>query len=195
MYDPDTLAVGVLGKPHGVRGELALRPFNSVGHPRALSPATASTVWLIAVGQPPIEKQLRSCRAAGDHLLVAFHGVDSLDAARALTHAVVRISRQALPPLQPGEYYVEDVVGCEVVTLAGQSLGQATGSFWNGAHDVMSVSLNDKETLIPMVPAVMVAMDLAARRVQIDWEVEAEAEPEAEAPPAADVDADVDDEP
>jgi 16S rRNA processing protein RimM len=180
VYDPDTLAVGVLGKPHGVRGELALRPFNSVGHPPALSPASTGTVWLIADGRPPMEKQLRLCRAAGDHLLVAFQGVDSLDAARALTHAVVRISRQALPPLGPGEYYVEDVVGCDVVTVAGQSLGKATGTFWNGAHDVMSVSLNDKETLIPMVPAVMVAVDLAARRVQIDWEVEVDAAPEGE---------------
>jgi 16S rRNA processing protein RimM len=173
VYDPDTLAIGVLGKPHGVRGEIALRPFNTVGVIRALTPATSEVVFLVRDGKTS-QARLRVCRAAGDHLLLAFDGVDSLDAARALTHSEVRVPRKALPPLGPGEYYVEDVVGCDVVNAADQRLGQATGTFWNGAHDVMAVNSGTGEMLIPMVPAVIITVDASARLVRVDWEVSAD---------------------
>ena len=42
-------------------------------------------------------------------------------------------------PLEPGEYYVEDVIGCAVDDENGAPLGVAVGTFWNGAHDVMIV--------------------------------------------------------
>jgi 16S rRNA processing protein RimM len=173
LFDPDTLAIGVLGKPHGVRGEIALRPFNTVGSIRALSPAAAEVVFLVRDGKTT-HLRLRVCRPAGDHLLLAFDGVDSLEGARALVHSEVRVPRKALPPLAPGEYYVEDVVGCDVVNAAGQPLGQATGTFWNGAHDVMSVKSAEGELLIPMVPAVIVSVDVPARLVRVEWEVPAD---------------------
>ena len=170
MYDPDTLAVGVLGKPHGVHGEISLRPFNAVGHPRSLASGAGVMAQLLRDGQTST-RRLRSCRPAGDHLLVAFEGIDSSDAARELTHAVVRVPRQVLPPLGPGEFYVEDLVGCAVESTGGQSLGAVTGTFWNGAHDVMSVGADEHEILIPVVPALLAEVDLGARRLRVIWEV------------------------
>jgi len=174
LYDPETLAIGVLGRPHGVRGEIALRPFNTVGRVRALSPADGGTVILVRDGRAT-EKRLESARAAGDHLLLSFVGVDTLEAARALTHSEVRVSRRALPALGPGEFYVEDVVGCDVVDVAdGRRLGRVTGCFWNGAHDVMTVAGDDGgETLIPIVPEVIAAVEVAARRVRVSWQLDA----------------------
>lgn len=173
MYDPDTLTIGVLGKPHGLRGEIVLRPYNSVGRARPLSPAGTETVELVRDGQT-MRKRLRSCRPLGETLVLAFEGADSPDAVRVFTHWEVRVARRALPALAPGEYFVEDVVGCDVLNADGQRLGQATGTFWNGAHDVMTVSLAEKkgaaEMLIPMVPAVMLAVDAGARVVRVAWE-------------------------
>ncbi len=185
MYDPETLAIGVLGRPHGVHGEIALRPFNTIGRLRVLSPAVVGTVLLVHEGRTTSQRLL-ACRAAGDHLLLSFAGVDSPEAARALTHSEVRVSRQALPPLSPGEYYVEDVIGCDVVNDAGASLGRATSTFWNGAHDVMTVTGDDAggEMLIPMVPELILAVDVAARRVRVNWQPPA-AEDDPQAPDAA----------
>ena len=117
---------------------------------------------------------MRSCRAAGENLLLAFEGADSLDAVRSLVHSEVRVARQALPLLAPGEYYVEDVVGCEVLNADGQRLGQASGTFWNGAHDVMTVTSEAGDVLIPMVTNVVVAVDARARVVRVSWEASAD---------------------
>jgi 16S rRNA processing protein RimM len=172
LYDPDTLAIGVLGKPHGLRGEIVLRPYNGVGRVRPLSPADGDTVELVRDGQT-MRKRLRSCRVLGENLVLAFEGPESPDAVRVFTHWEVRVARQALPALAPGEYFVEDVVGCDVLNSDGRRLGQASGTFWNGAHDVMTVALAEGEggeLLIPMVPAVMLAVDVAARVVRVAWE-------------------------
>jgi 16S rRNA processing protein RimM len=172
VYDPETLAIGVLGRPHGVGGELVLRPFNTVGRVRPLSPADAGIVLLVRDGRAT-SNRLHSCRAAGDHLLVAFVGVDSLEAARVLTHSEVRVSRRALPALEPGEFYVEDVIGCDVVGTDGRALGRVTGTFWNGAHDVMTVVGDaDGEALIPIIPDVVVAVEPEARRVRVNWQLD-----------------------
>ena len=177
MYDPETLAIGVLGRPHGVRGEIVLRPFNSVGRPRPLSPAATETVLLVRDGRTT-KQRLQSCRAVGDHLLLGFAGVDSPEAARAFTHSEVRVSRGALPALAPGEFYVEDINGCDVLDADGRRLGRATGSFWNGAHDVMTVALEGEgasgEALIPIVAGVVLAVEPQARRVRVNWQVDAE---------------------
>ena len=175
MYDSETLAIGVLGRPHGVRGEIVLRPFNTVGRVRPLVTTAAGTVFLVQDGRMT-EKRLESARAAGDHLLLSFVGVDSPEAARALTHSEVRVSRGVLPTLGPGEFYVEDLVGCEVVDAAGgRRLGRVAGCFWNGAHDVMTVAGDDgRETLIPIVPDVIVAVETAARRVRVSWQLDDE---------------------
>ena len=63
-------------------------------------------------------------RPVADGYLVHLAGVDDREAAAALTLAEVRVARAALPPLGPGEYYVEDVVGCAVEDEDGRAAGR-----------------------------------------------------------------------
>jgi 16S rRNA processing protein RimM len=172
-YDPDTLPVGVLGKPHGLAGEMILRPFNAASACEWLEGGAPGSLLLERDGRRASHR-LRSCRPAGDRLLVAFEGVTTPEAARALTLSVVRIPRSALPPLGPREYYVEDVVGCEVINADGTRLGTVDQTFWNGAQDVMVVVPGDKgeadELLIPLVPDFVQMVDAPARRITVTWD-------------------------
>jgi 16S rRNA processing protein RimM len=83
----------------------------------------------------------------------------------------VRIARAALPPLAPGEYYVEDVVGCAVENEDGTPLGVVRGTLWNGAHDVATVEGPDgREHLVPLVPDFVLKVDAPARKMQVRWD-------------------------
>jgi len=166
-YDPDTLPVGVLGKPHGLAGELILRPFNAASANEWLEGGGRDTLLLERDGRRS-SLRLRSCRPAGDRLLVAFEGVTTPEAAKALTLSVVRVPRSALPPLRPGEYYVEDVVGCDVVNTDGTRLGTVGETFWNGAQDIMVVVPGD--LLIPLVPDFVQTVDAPARTITVTWD-------------------------
>jgi 16S rRNA processing protein RimM len=165
-YDPETVVVGAVGRPHGLRGELWVRPYNAGGDA------------LDGVGRVVLDRDgvrtaydVQAARPAGDGVLVTLAGVGDRDAAASLTLALVRVARADLPPLEPGEYYVEDVVGCTVFREDGTLLGSAVGTFWNGAHDVMTVvDASGHERLIPLVPDFVLAVDGPGRKIQVDWE-------------------------
>jgi 16S rRNA processing protein RimM len=112
-----------------------------------------------------------SMRPVADAYIAHLDGVDDREAAAALTNAEVRIARAALPPLEPGEYYIEDVVGCAVETEDGRALGVVRGTIWNGAHDVATVEGADgREHLIPLVPDFVLNVDTPARQMRVRWE-------------------------
>lgn len=193
-YDPQSLLVGVIGKPHGLDGEMTLRAYNPHGADLA---KVADLIFERDQGRDT--RRLRTARRRADGWLVRVEGVDSRDAAAALTHTPVRVLKRALPALGPGEFFVEDLLGCEVRTVDGDVLGVVDTTFWNGAHDVMSVQQTAAregeggasgagrgktavvEHLIPLVPDFLHTVDPAARQVVVVWERD---EPEGDAQPS-----------
>jgi 16S rRNA processing protein RimM len=176
-YDPETLPIGVLGRPHGLHGEIVLRPHN----PASADLARVSTLILDhADADARDERRVWGIRRFSGNWLVRFEGIDSPEAAAPLTNLGVRVRRSALPPPVDGEFFVEDVIGCAVRTEDDRALGVVDDVFWNGAHDVMVVvgdgdaagdvkDEGEKETLIPLVPAFVRAVDIAGRAVLVAW--------------------------
>ena len=79
------------------------------------------------------------------------------------------VPRTALPAAAQGTYYWADLVGREVVNAQGLLLGVVQGMFSNGAHDVMELSGDKRERMLPFVPAVVRRVDLEGRRIEVDW--------------------------
>lgn len=153
------LPFGALGRPHGISGELILRPY----HARGLGIDRLPMPLAVTLGQPgdAVSFVIVSTRRFSDAFLVRFEGISSREDAAQLTGRELRIPRAALPPLGDGEFYVEDLVGCVVQDVQGKTIGTVSGIYWNGAHDVMT--LRDDERLIPVVPQFIVSVDLSKR--------------------------------
>jgi 16S rRNA processing protein RimM len=162
-YDPETLSVGVLGRPHGIRGDIYFRPHN----PRSRAFDEVQELLIVRDGQRRVY-DVTSMRPVADAYIAHLAGVEDREAAAALSLAEVRVARASLPPLEPGEYFVEDVVGCAVESEDGRPLGVVRGTLWNGAHDVATVEDADgRERLIPLVPAFVLNVDTPARRMRV----------------------------
>ena len=54
----------------------------------------------------------------------------------------------------------------------GEALGVVRRLFSNGAQDVMEVDGNGKARLLPWVPSVVKEVDLSARRIRVDWQLD-----------------------
>jgi 16S rRNA processing protein RimM len=155
-----------------VTGEISLRPYN----PQGRSLAALRRIIVVRGGRRE-ERDVTGCRAVEGGYLMRLAGVADREAAAALTLGEVRVPRTALPPLEPGEYYVEDVPGCAVEDEGGRALGVAVGTFWNGAHDVLTVVDQEgqegeagKERLIPLVPAFVLTVDARGRKIRVRWD-------------------------
>lgn len=116
-------------------------------------------------------------------LVVKFAGIDDRDAASALTGRDIGIERARWPAPDADEYYWVDLLGAEVVTHEGTTLGNVESFIETGAHDVMVVRASEGvETLIPFVlDDVVTRVTLAPQRINVRWPSDATDSVDAEA--------------
>jgi 16S rRNA processing protein RimM len=163
----DWLSFGILGRPHGTRGEIRLH-LHAAGGQALAGHGLPSRVRLVAKGESR-EVGLESARPMQEGFLVRFDGIADRESAGALVGQEVQIPRQVLASLGAAEFYVQDIVGFEAVDGEGRLLGQIRGTIWNGAQDVMViVDQEGGERLLPVVPEYVLAFDGERRRLVVD---------------------------
>jgi 16S rRNA processing protein RimM len=106
---------------------------------------------------------------SGGALTVKFAGVEDRDAAAALRGAQICIPRSELPQRKAQDFYRADLIGCEVVNLAGIELGVVQHFVETPAQALMVVR-GEREYWVPAVPQHLRRVDLQARRVVVDWD-------------------------
>lgn len=120
--------------------------------------------------------QARRCRVlewkrAGKAVAVRLEGIDSRDAAQALTGCEVRVDRSELAPTAEREYYWHDLVGLEACNRDGAALGRVEGVMDLPAHPVL-VLAGDRQRLVPLVPQRLLDVDFSTGRVTLDWHLD-----------------------
>lgn len=159
---PAYVSLGHIVRPHGLRGALKVSP--DTDFPERL--AALAEVVLLKDGQPtPV--RLEWVRPHGGHLLVKVAGVDSVAQAEAWRGADLAVPRAQAAALPSGRHYVFEVIGLSVVTEAGEELGVVTEILRTGSNDVYVVRGPGHEYLIPAISSVVLAVELAARRIVI----------------------------
>jgi 16S rRNA processing protein RimM len=173
-----TVEVGVVARPHGIRGEIRVHLHNPS------SDALARVREVVLAG--PGEERRIGCLATGrskEGALLRLEGIDDRDAADALRGARVLVDRDALEPLEEGQYLYTDLVGCRVVEESGEELGVVGSVFEAGASDVLVVRKSGAERLIPLVAEYVRSVELEARVIRTEganvFEPQEEAAPRA----------------
>jgi len=165
--ESEWLPFGVLRRPHGTSGEIPLLPFNGADSPGA-SLVPPVRVRLVR-GQEMIETTVVACRSVHEGFLVRLEGIESREAAGVLAGQELHLPRAAFDPLGEDEFYVEDMVGCEAFDSEGKRIGRVTGTFWNGAQDVMTIVADDgSEHLLPVVTEYVLEFEPESRRLIVD---------------------------
>jgi 16S rRNA processing protein RimM len=159
-FDEPTVVVGRITRSHGVRGEVAVMVLTEVGE--RFEPG--ATVYLDD-GQP---LSIAGSRPHRGRMLVTFTGVRDRDAAEKLVQRDLVVPESESPPLPEGSYWDHQLIGCEVVTESGRSLGVLRDVIHTPANDVWS-SIDDEgtETLVPAIADVVASVDIDGRRVVV----------------------------
>lgn len=166
MEDWITLARVV--RPRGNRGEVLADSLS--GRPELLS--GPRQVTLFAGGQPQGEGRpvlLESVRWRQDRLVLKFAGIESISDAEAVRGTAVCVPLAERGELPPGEYYLDDLVGCEVVErTTGQSLGRVSRWTECGGPPLLVVEGPEAELLIPFAASICVAIEPDRGRIVVD---------------------------
>jgi 16S rRNA processing protein RimM len=149
------LEVGFVLRAHGVRGVLRVRATG----------ATLETARRLFVdGSWHAVEWAQRERA---EWLVKLEGIDDRDRAGSLRGKALAIDEAERPAAEDDEVYVADLVGCRVVDREGRALGEVTGSFDSGAHEVLEVR-GAREFMLPFVDAMVVSVDVAGKTIVCD---------------------------
>jgi 16S rRNA processing protein RimM len=116
-----------------------------------------------------VERAVEASKAHSGRLLAKLSGIADREQALKLKGKAVSVARDSLPHPGEGRFYTADLVGLEVVNAQGLVLGVVKEMFSNGAHEVMELSGDKRERLLPFVPAVVKRVDLEGRRIEVDW--------------------------
>jgi 16S rRNA processing protein RimM len=162
-----------VARPHGVRGELRLRPYNEDSDllfdldevmVRAASPAATNGSKDKTVVRELLLR-VESARQANDAILMKLESVNDRDRAIELRGAQVCAKRSQFPPLEPGEFYACDIEGARVVVGAGadaEELGRVLEMRSYPTVDVLVVAASDggRPWEVPLVDAVIDRVDV-----------------------------------
>jgi 16S rRNA processing protein RimM len=154
----DDLPVARIAGTFGVRGELKCDP-TSAG--RVLfSPGTELRC---VRGTESATIRIAQVRPHAGRLLIRIAGVEDADSAKAYAGAVLYAPRARIP-LQVGEHFVDDLVGCAVRGVDGAEYGTVERVEHYPSSDMLIVD----GRMIPMVRAIVTEIDVAGRRVVVD---------------------------
>ncbi len=158
--EPETLEIGRVSKAHGILGELRVVP-HWEGSDALLH---TEQIWLVLDGAR-VEYRIERARAVPRAYLVKLQGVNDRNAAEALHGASVSVQRDVLPALEPGEYYLADLVGAKLMGPEGE-VGEVTSVVSHPTVDVVVVRLPDGKTMEQALsPPWLSHVDVAARQV------------------------------
>ena len=158
----DTVLVGVLARPHGIRGELCVDWYAEAFD------LLDGQLWVRAGSGPLRPARARGWRLHKGRPLLALEGVDSRDAAESLRGAELRVARRDLPAPDQDEFYVEDMIGCDVLLEDGRRLGRLDEALFPAGQPLWVIRTDaGKEILFPAQPRFIAAFDTAAPSVTI----------------------------
>lgn len=161
--DEPLVELGPIVNRHGLRGEVRLLLHN----PDSEAADAAATLVLIWPDGRHERRRVLGARRHKRFVLLQLEGVADADAAEALVGCTVAVPRAALPPAGSDAVYHADLIGCAVVTTAGEALGTVRAMLVTGSNDVCVVRDDAREVLVPMVADVIVQIDVAGRRLVV----------------------------
>ena len=156
-----------------------LKPGAAVPAPAHKTPAQKA-----ALAAPlPFALNVQGVRDQGDAIVATAPEIADRDAAEAMKGVRVFVSRATFPKTDDDEFYWIDLIGLSVFNRDNAALGDVIGLIDTGPHCVLRVKPVSAEVqggdapaepaaderLIPFVEAYVDSVDIAGRRIVVDW--------------------------
>jgi 16S rRNA processing protein RimM len=150
--------LGAVARAVGLRGHLG------VGGSSGGLAGVAQVV--LRRGGEEATRRVLEARPQGRIWALRVEGIQDRSEAERWVGAEVLVEREALGEAGEGRHYWADLEGLPVVTVTGARVGTVTGLYETGAVDVLVVTGDRGEVLIPLAPYVEVDRD--GGRVVVD---------------------------
>jgi len=172
----DAVEVGRIADAWGIKGWFKVLPHSA--SPEALF---SSRRWYLLPTERGVKTfsgamllRVREAKEHSDTVVAQAQEVEDRDAAEALKGARIFIPRSSFPTAATDEFYWVDLIGLSVVNREGVELGRVKELLSTGPQTVLVIEYEEAdkpaERMIPFVAAYVDDVDLAAKRITVDWQ-------------------------
>lgn len=162
--EKELVPLGKVTKAHSIQGEIKVHPFSG-------SPETMLQYSEMFLGSEncatPTAYRVERARVQKNAVLFRLAGCSDRNGAEKLVGSQVYVHKDALPELNPDEFYLRDLEGKLLKTAEGRAVGRVVGFLANSAQDVLRVQGDGEEYLIPLIPEFLHAVDEDAVTVSL----------------------------
>ena len=146
MNKATSFTIGKVTGVHGLNGNL--RVWSFAESLETFCPGRS--VLLKSEGKEGRQYTILKASAHKKGILLSLEGIDNRSLAEDLVGEKIFIARDQLPEPEEDTWYWQDLLGLKVFDHQKGLIGKVTDIFPTGAHDILVVTDNEKETLVPM---------------------------------------------
>ena len=162
----ERIAIGVIRKAHGVRGEASVEPwtdfierFDAVSNVTLVSPDEVSTR----------ETTIESWRAHGGRALIKFAGISTPEEVQQMKEWTVEIPEEQARALEPDEYFLHDLAGLHLIDSKGRDRGEILEAYQGGGGILLNVKRRDGKIYeVPFAQEICTEINLKERKIVVD---------------------------
>ena len=163
MSSQDLVAVGTIVGWFGVKGYCKLKAYSDT--PDDI--ADAHTIHVGLSEGATVEVEIEDVIVNQRGLLVKFKGVDSRTAAEQYKNKLLFRPVSELPNLTGNKIYIHDIIGCDVESEEGETLGVVQEVYKMPGHDQWEIKGKTKTFLLPAVKEFVKKIDKKQRKITI----------------------------
>lgn len=154
MREKNLVHVGTFGQPQGLKGDIKINIFTS-----SLESFKALQKYSIEDGESVLV--FKALRKVGKKIICTLEKCKDRDAALLFKGKHILSSRENFPQIKNSEYYVIDLIQCEVLDMKNNFLGKVRDVSNFGAGDLIEIiDINKKIFYIPMNDENLIKVDL-----------------------------------
>ena len=157
----DMLRIGVVTKPHGLRGEVKVYPTTS--DPERFR--DCDEVYLVTKTEL-LTLHVEGVKYFKNQVILKFREYDRVEDVELFHSCDLMVTRENAIPLGEGEYFLYDVPGCTVYDEEGAVIGEVTDVMETGANPVFVIRTTEKkEVLFPVIDECILSVDIDGKKV------------------------------
>lgn len=154
----ETLRIGLIVKPQGVRGELKIQPLtDDINRFRKLKSV------IIDEKTYPVTK----VTVGGGVVFLSILGVNDRDQAETYRGKFISVDRENAVPLKKDNFFIVDILGCQIITDLDEKIGEVI-DVSSSRTDVFTVKCVDGKIMrFPFLKDLLVSVDVASKKIVV----------------------------
>ena len=158
----ESILIGKIVNTHGIKGEVKLYPYTD-------DIDNLSKIKEVYFDENLNNKhKVKNCKIQKNMLIMKLEGINIVEEAAKLKDTNLYIIKEDISDIED-TYYIEDLIGMDVIDENENLIGTITYVFNTGANDVYEIkSVDNKEVYIPAIKDVVKKVDIKNKKMYIE---------------------------